>query len=417
MGNRAILVVGAALLAALSRGQGLQPEQFLTIGDKSYLVGPGQFVCESVNFDRISFAPDSRYLTFLRTDFEGLNVRKVYGLMTQMKPNQEPPKQLSSIYVWDDERSRLTKINLAVEPRSESNLLPAGAGRMVLWTRDGNGETKSFWCLLANGEARPAPELNGFSPALSAVPTMSLLTKGDGGSVVSPAGIKSLPFLGTESSYLALHDANNVIVESRGKPKERSSFRLVNINTGASVPFNIDTWEPGGGNTPPFQVTGTETAVGKLMADGDIKAEGAGAIKLGISDATVSPDGKKVAYTMGANLYVSDILAVDKKLMEQARLAALRTVALSSAKQAGLGLILYASDHDDNLPSIQGFRDSVMPYLKNDKILNGFVYTYNGTPNMANIKDPANTELGYTYGPGGRAVVYADGHAKWVPDA
>jgi prepilin-type processing-associated H-X9-DG protein len=26
-------------------------------------------------------------------------------------------------------------------------------------------------------------------------------------------------------------------------------------------------------------------------------------------------------------------------------------------------------------------------------------------------------ELGFVPGPGGRAVVYADGHVEWVPDA
>lgn len=29
----------------------------------------------------------------------------------------------------------------------------------------------------------------------------------------------------------------------------------------------------------------------------------------------------------------------------------------------------------------------------------------------------AETELGYVTGPGGRAVIYVDGHVKWVEDA
>src|SRR5207237_1148307 len=31
-------------------------------------------------------------------------------------------------------------------------------------------------------------------------------------------------------------------------------------------------------------------------------------------------------------------------------------------------------------------------------------------------ESPAETVLGYASGTGGRAVVYADGHAKWIPD-
>ena len=35
---------------------------------------------------------------------------------------------------------------------------------------------------------------------------------------------------------------------------------------------------------------------------------------------------------------------------------------------------------------------------------------------MASIQNPADTEMGYVVGPGGSAVVFADGHAKWVSD-
>ena len=33
---------------------------------------------------------------------------------------------------------------------------------------------------------------------------------------------------------------------------------------------------------------------------------------------------------------------------------------------------------------------------------------------MTLIGNPAPTELGFTLGPGGRAVAYCDGHVKWV---
>ena len=51
--------------------------------------------------------------------------------------------------------------------------------------------------------------------------------------------------------------------------------------------------------------------------------------------------------------------------------------------------------------------------MKNRDLMNDFNYTFKGG-DLANVEDPANTELGFVVGPGGRAVVYVDGHAKWV---
>ena len=67
----------------------------------------------------------------------------------------------------------------------------------------------------------------------------------------------------------------------------------------------------------------------------------------------------------------------------------------------------------DQLPGPDAFRSAVSPYLKNDKLLDGFVYTFPGG-SINKIQSPAETELGYVDTSGGRAVVYADGHAKFA---
>ena len=97
------------------------------------------------------------------------------------------------------------------------------------------------------------------------------------------------------------------------------------------------------------------------------------------------------------------------------KIAALKAEAISKSKQVGIALILFASDMEDVLPNGENFVNKLQPYLKNRKMLDGFNYTFAGGP-MDQIKDPARTELGFTMAPGGRAVVYADGHAQWVPD-
>lgn len=80
-----------------------------------------------------------------------------------------------------------------------------------------------------------------------------------------------------------------------------------------------------------------------------------------------------------------------------------------------LALIMYASDMDDVLPPTDRLQD-IMPYLKDQSILNGFVYDYSGERNMSKVENPGETVIGYMPGNGGRAVVYIDGHVKWVPD-
>ncbi len=92
--------------------------------------------------------------------------------------------------------------------------------------------------------------------------------------------------------------------------------------------------------------------------------------------------------------------------------AADRQVAVSNAKQAGLALAMYAQDYDEKFPTGDDFNNKIFPYIKNQDILNSFTYTYGGGL-LSAISNPTETELGYVNGPGGKAIVYADGHAKW----
>lgn len=110
-----------------------------------------------------------------------------------------------------------------------------------------------------------------------------------------------------------------------------------------------------------------------------------------------------------------EIVPVDIKVLEYAELSSARKLAVLQAKQCGLALIMYASDNDDVLPDSAGVREAILPYLKDSTIASRLVLTM-PRANMSEIEDPAQTRLGYVEGPGGRAIIYADGHVKWVPD-
>lgn len=140
-------------------------------------------------------------------------------------------------------------------------------------------------------------------------------------------------------------------------------------------------------------------------------------------DAFLTPDGKlaKLSPRDDGVFYVDGGIAkvrVLAKLSDEQRKAlvsAVKSALLSQVKQVGLGLMMYGADADDQLPGSGAFGDGIMPYLKDGDLLDGFVYTPPGNLNLTQIGSPAETEIGYVDGPGGRAVVYADGHAKWLP--
>lgn len=131
--------------------------------------------------------------------------------------------------------------------------------------------------------------------------------------------------------------------------------------------------------------------------------------------ASLSPGLNAVAYVTDDVLLVRTIVKVPKSIYVEALAAAKRAEALSKVKQVGTALMIYASDYDDNLPTDRDLNGILDPYLKNSDLLAGFNYTFKGG-NLQKVDKPAETELGYVIGPGGRAVVYADGHARWVPD-
>ena len=139
--------------------------------------------------------------------------------------------------------------------------------------------------------------------------------------------------------------------------------------------------------------------------------------KLGRSGSSprFGPHNDCVAYEDAGALLIRDIKPMDQKLARQLQAQMSKMKAINDAKMAALGLIMYASDMDDVLPGAEGWEAKVLPYTLDGEMLKNFNYTFKGG-NMAGVESPATTELGFTMGPGGRAVAYLDGHVKWVPN-
>lgn len=128
-------------------------------------------------------------------------------------------------------------------------------------------------------------------------------------------------------------------------------------------------------------------------------------------------DGRKIMFMAHGAVFVSELTPIDLEAAVKALMQQAKANAVMFAKQAGTAMHIYASDYDDLLPvSGAASRDSVMPYIKSARILDSVVWTNITGQNMGKIQDPANYQLGYVPGPGGRAIIYADGHVSWRAD-
>lgn len=130
----------------------------------------------------------------------------------------------------------------------------------------------------------------------------------------------------------------------------------------------------------------------------------------------VAPNMSFVAYVVKGSLQVRPLLRMDMEAYKKAEAVAIQNAVMSQAKQMGVAINIYMADYDDFLPLSQGFKDAVMPYVKNESLFDGFVYTRpDGTGNSLE-HDPGKTIIGYIQTPFGRAVVRLDSSVVWEPN-
>lgn len=123
-------------------------------------------------------------------------------------------------------------------------------------------------------------------------------------------------------------------------------------------------------------------------------------------NAKISPRLDGVAVLAEGIVHIRPLAVMNRSAMEDA----LRVQAVQSAKQVGMGMLLYAGDWDDQLPLTEMDLDEViLPYLKSSDVLRGFVYLHAG----GLLREPGRTMLGYIPSPGGHAVVFGDGRVEW----
>lgn len=128
-----------------------------------------------------------------------------------------------------------------------------------------------------------------------------------------------------------------------------------------------------------------------------------------------SDRGDFVVYQDAGALLLREIKPIDPAAAEKLAMADLKQKLLMKAKVVGMGFMMYGADNDDILPGAEGWEIKLQPYMKDREMLNDFNYSFRGG-NISEIANPSTTEMGFVVGPGGRAVVYLDGSAKWIPN-
>jgi hypothetical protein len=129
-----------------------------------------------------------------------------------------------------------------------------------------------------------------------------------------------------------------------------------------------------------------------------------------------SPGGDAVLYVGDGAAWVCPLKRVPKEVFLAARAAARRQMLMSNGKQLAVGLLMYSQDYDETLPDAgSDIQSLIMPYLKNQSLFDGFVYTFPGGK-LSDVPEPSKTLLGHIPAEGGQIQVFVDGHVRFEPN-
>ncbi len=136
-----------------------------------------------------------------------------------------------------------------------------------------------------------------------------------------------------------------------------------------------------------------------------------------VDSAQLSPRGDAVFDVSQGAGFVAPLVRESREQYEEMRQAERRRVIMSNARQIGLAILMYVQDYDETFPpNSVDVQALLMPYLRNEMVFSfpgtNFVYLLN-TNSMASIDRPAETMVGFIQAPGGRAVIWVDGHVTW----
>ncbi len=279
-------------------------------------------------------------------------------------------------------------------------------GILLTWEREGVAKPNLYSVLEPDGSASPIGKLpyERFSPQVQGIST-------DGKRLflrtfkVQDQGIRA-------DAWTALELSTGILTLLKEAPKDLLVLRPDTKPQKPALMLQNDPSRLTGAagrsaDTRALWLEATDPATPKKFTRALVAAEASP------GEAHLLPDLSAVLYTHDDALYAAPIATLDRVAFEKL----LRQLAMTNAMQTGLGLMMYAQDYDSNFPhDPASVKEAIFPYIKNADTLADFVFTYTGPTGLNQIGQPSTTPLGYIPSPGGRAVVYGDGHVKWEPD-
>lgn len=385
---------------------------------QAYVLMPAEVIASSV-IDQVEISADGRYVLFRQ-----LGLPKLESLF------DNPKASINGMWFFYDRKSKKT-LRLPI-PGNTYEVMILGDGENAFFANPGSKDGQGFVNLKSGAIVATHFDLDEMKYTGHLPFAPFLVFQGDEMSftVVKPDGSSGsfkLPYklsVGQPTKVAGVMASFGAI--RRSKPAEFISI-TANLQSGEldMKPITREQWQSSYIDQQQDRKfwwdLDKSLAYIKLLKDQDPKKQSDSLIpdraRLGLADSRpqLSPDNSYVAYQDAGALLIRDIQPIDAKLAAKALAEVAKAKAINDAKQAALSMLMYASDMDDVLPGQEGWEAKVMPYIKNQETLRNFNYTFKGG-NISGAADPASTELGFTVGPGGRAVAYLDGHVKWIPN-
>ncbi|MER3474402.1 MAG: hypothetical protein C4335_10310 [Armatimonadota bacterium] len=396
---------------------------------EAVVVAPRQLVAPP-QVEVAEWSPSGRYLV-------------VVTVQTRVRSWQSPPEELGWVaYVWDNTRQQTRQAGKGGAgdllerfywlPRTESAIA-------VLRQPVGQAEDGQFrrMLLLLNASQASLKTLavlpDGVEVIASPVTPMVLLVEEGSLRIVRADGTLSAPVPVPE-------DVSNELRFSRRKwsrdgqrifwqAQQGGTWRAIDLSTGAIAPAEPPPQEREEPSAQPGTTIGVRV-VTESVGSGESRAstrvlwleseKSRALLCADVESAMMSPRGDAVFYVSQGAGFVAPLIRVPREVYEQARQEATRATIVSNARQIGLALLLYVQDYDEMFPPASAdIQALLMPYVRNEMIFNfpGTVFTYVlDAKSLRDIDRPAETMVGYVQAPGGRAVIWADGHVTWQSD-
>lgn len=424
-----VILFGASSTGILGHGES---QRVVVSRDQAYALLPPVAVAPS-GVQRIAWSPDSRYLVVVRNDaiLDEAAVRAAMETKT-------PMRFATVVSIWSCRSQKSTEVIRfpSESPQIELVFLKGTDSLLITVSRSGreNPEVQLLRYSIATRRLTTlvdAKTARWDAIGVSSSPILPLaivnLMQGSANecrTIGSSGGLG--PVIPVEDVTLRWsRDGRSIEVRSGDGSSRKRVFW--NILTATSRAFDErEVFVP----PDPLGAVGLELADGATNAmwnrDGValtglwLVAKEGGKNPAALIAAQAEPGHTTVAQDLSAAAYVSEGVAFVRPIMklsgreyEESLSAAERTKLLRDAKVVGTAIQMYLADHDDRFPDKEKYYEQLAPYLKNNDALGRFVYVLEGV-DISKIGDPSKTVVGYIEGPGGRAVSYADGSARWI---